>query len=337
VTDRVSKKDRKKLALAARDNRFMKRFLIAVLVGVCAGMFIHQQAVRPATPVGYRAVLNEYIRRHNMPDRAWLTGREDIGQEIVALQSFTTRLGGLLDRYKDVSPLSRRIHGEFRQFRVSKFTNGVSYDPMPPPPDGNIEAMMLSHMMMLEVCILPPAQRNHPMLLPNSMYYYQQWQAVMVDSLEWTDEFLAAIAYHEFGHALRHRIDRAPSSTAAGNSDLWISEEVEMHELEMHVLDASVQGRFNPLLDNIIARVGDRGASPETYQELADAITIEDWQAFDALFGIQPAGPRTNSLHAAQFVISLGFRFIERTGSPADRRALQTGYYRFVMGHLAQR
>jgi hypothetical protein len=261
-----------------------------------------------------------------------------MGDEITAINSWSHRLRGLLDRYKDVSPLSRRIHGQYRNFLPSKFVNGISQSLMNQPrqADGSeltaeqLVALFHAQSNQLEVCLMTPAQRNHPDLLPNSLYYRKEWGSVMADSLQWSDAFLAAITYHEFGHALRHRVDAAPSATAPGNSDLWISEEVEMHELEYQVLDMAVQGRFSQQLDRIIDRVPESDVTLEFYRSVADAISAQDWQDFDNLFGLRSAGPKMTSIHCAQFLISLGFRCIERLFPEQERRNRQIEYYRFV-------
>lgn len=335
MTEKVSKKDRKQLAIAARDRRFIVRFTIGAIVAVVVGALFYVNSQRYTYPaavdahIGYQAVLRSYIARHQQPDKAWLTGREDMFQEMTLIHSWANRLREQMDRYKDVSPLARRVH-HFRGFRVSKFTNGVSHSLIPPLPDADIEAMLIREAGQLEVCMMTPVQRNHPSLLPNSLYYRSEWGAVMVDSVQWTDTFLAALAYHEMGHALRHQVDRAPSATAPGDSDLWIGEEVEMHELEHQVLDAAVQGRFNQLLDGIIDRTPAAATPVLEYRALADTISREDWQAFDNLFGLQGAGKRTTSIHCAQFLISLGFRYIERNTPEADRRRRQIEFYRFM-------
>lgn len=330
--EKPNKKDRKQLAIAARERKFFARCAVGCALAIIAGLLAYNSS-RPQGPSGYQAVLKDYISRHRQPDQSWLTGREDPVQEIAAINSWSGRVGALLDQHRSVSNLTGRIHQHFRDFRVSKFANGVSHSIVIPMPGVDVEAILMREATQFEVCVITPSQRGHPSLLPNCLYYRQDWRAVMADSVVWTDAFLAALMYHELGHALRHCVDRAASATAPDKSDAWIGEEVEMHQLEHQILDVAVQGRFTLLLDGIIDRLPQGEPSPEFYQAMADEVTVEDWQAYDALFGLQGAGVRMTSIHTAQFMISLGFRLIERR-FPQTKTQNQIDYYRFMFSNL---
>ena len=139
------------------------------------------------------------------------------------------------------------------------------------------------------------------------------------------DVFLAAVLYHEMGHALFDKRGTA-SSSAPALSDYWVNEEVVMHELEGQVLDAASEGKLARLYDAILART----PPPASFQDIIGAITDDDLLEFDRIFGLEQEPERLASIYLAAFEIGLLFRAVDEFCPEAVRLHKKVTAYRWA-------
>lgn len=90
---------------------------------------------------------------------------------------------------------------------------------------------------------------------PASLWYDREKKAILVAAFDWDPNFIGAAIIHELGHALYDRQGR-PSSTSANTTDEWIKEELDMHVLEMKLLDAKSGGKYFKAADQVLAGLG---------------------------------------------------------------------------------
>lgn len=280
---------------------------------------------------------NAYLNLHKQADTYWVTGHErsevieQMKIESTKVKEHGDRLRDLLIRYKDTNDLSRRIYGEFNDFRIMIFANGSSRSLTLATSTKELKPFDPSQ---IEICYIPASQVNHASLFPNNCYYRKEWSAVMMRAINMPEEMMIAIFYHELGHALRHRVDKAPSATAPPHTDEYIREEVEMHMLELEVMDAATNGAFTDLLDNIIDRTWPNPPgyfSPRIYATVNN-VTAQDLVAYDRMFKLASAGQSMISVATFQFKLSLLFRITDRFAPPENRKEVKINLYRWVTG-----
>jgi hypothetical protein len=116
-------------------------------------------------------------------------------------------------------------------------------------------------------------------------------------------------------------------------SQQYFEEEVNMAEIQGHVMDAGVKGNLTRLLDRIIDRSGAIGQNGK-YSLLEKSITNDDLLEFEEMFDLQSAGRIISLTVLTEFKLLLEFRYIDRSykGS-ADGGLLQkVARYRKIMG-----
>ncbi len=279
-------------------------------------------------------LLTAYEALHPQPDHFWLTGGDQlmlIGAPAYnkLLQTWKADAIAGLRRNMEAHPLMHDLMSEFPDFRITEVVRqGNSYGSravFPGKIEGNIEQFMQEQGKFLEVALIPEQNWDHS-AFPSCLYYNKGWGAVMVVGVDIPATFGTALLAHELGHALRHR-QGAGSATAHPSTDLFIGEEVEMHVLEHEVLNFAVQGKFNQLLDRIIARA----ANKQDMNQVIKSVTAEDLKAYDQLFGLESAGKEIASLALGQFLLSLGFRMIDGyITEPQAAHAEKIRFYRWI-------
>ena len=107
-----------------------------------------------------------------------------------------------------------------------------------------------------------------------------------------------------------------------------------MHILEYQILNQGVGNSLELLLDQII----DRATTSrelifgQRLLQVHDAVTLQDMQAFDQLFGLQACGAINAALVVTQFELSLGIRYAMRTIQPNQHRLAMIEVYRLMRG-----
>ncbi len=220
------------------------------------------------------------------PSDFWLTGDEDPAGVVAKTEAYRVRVIDLLGRAREVSPLARRIVTEPVDVRIGLLNQGAPIDIVGAGGVGNVEEYLRRIEAVPGIVFVPfnevVAGGNR---FPSPLYYTSDLGAVSMYALRAPDAILAALLIHEFGHRLRH-VEHAPSSSARQNTNLWIAEEVEMHELEHEVLDFFSEGRLSALYESIRQRSSD----PTNVAEVVLMVGEEDILAFERMFELEGIG-----------------------------------------------
>ncbi len=316
-----------------------KVLAFSVCFGLCLVAFALTLVLRftfPLAPVA-NAELAAHVRRMTdayldakPADHWWFTAfppppeqPEQYAATVERVAAIEAKAHSLLQRYAGTTDLSQAIADAFPRLHVMVYTQGMSVrltqaltpeEALPPPNS-------------LELCIIPQHEIGAH---PNLLYYKPEWKALMVAAVDWPDAVFAALLFHELGHALRHR-QGAPSATAPPNSDAYVDEEVEMHELEAAVLIAASQGQFASSIKAVIARAAPVVDWPVALHQLE----LGDLRQLDQTIGADRAGQRVTSVMATQYLLTFGLwaipqRPTDAAGYQADRRAI----YRWLSANV---
>lgn len=275
----------------------------------------------------YDRVVEEYFKIHGHADEYWLFGNEEFKEQIARTKKWGENAEQLLSKYVGVSVLAREIRERFTSLHISEFRDGIAVTNFISNEEAEEHVENPGSERKLEVSIVPIIQRQkYQGTFPSNLYYRSEWGAVMVTGVVIPDVFLAALLYHEMGHALRHR-QGAPSSTAPANSDIWIWEEIEMHELEHHVLDSAVGGQLSKLYDEILAR---RSSDTDL---ISRHVKIDDLIRFDQMFNLEKTGRELVGVYLAQFETGLRLRAVNiQKLDEGSKRKKKIEVYRQIAG-----
>ncbi|MDD4333472.1 MAG: hypothetical protein PHT51_05185 [Patescibacteria group bacterium] len=246
------------------------------------------------------SILSDYLSKHPNTETWWLKNVDPrkLDEFLELTQSKTRHLAELVQRFGNVSPLSVRIAKHFKLFHLTVYNHGMSFsinkaDEMPPEDA-------------LEICFVPLDQdKEHP----SAFYYRAEWKALMLSSVECPDPIFAPLLFHELVHALHHLVDKAASATAPPDSDLYVAEEIEAHELEAEILNAATNNRFYRHIDELLKRSG-----AHNFQEAIFAVTAKDLEKIDAITGGNTCSQKIASLAISQYLAVIGLRQINKEG-----------------------
>lgn len=249
--------------------------------------------------------LGTYMEQRQ-PDLWWFTKPPTIpdGLEQAArlIQSRKELIERMVQKYRLTAPLALRIAESFPKFRVSIYAGDHSVSVFGQESKTTLDAKNL------EIAFIPASNAaNHP----SSLYYKREWGTVMMMGVEYPEPVFAALFFHEAGHALYDQKDHNPSATAPIHSNLWLEEEVIMHELEQQILDAASGRKFSRQLDEIIARFP-KAQQTKNFREIILAMTLEDFQALDHSIGCERCGPRLAAPLAAEYMLAVAFRVLNQ-------------------------
>lgn len=282
----------------------------------------------------YRTLVNAYLTEHSkFQDKFWLTGEVDHNNpmpHVERVAKWSNNLRQQMERFGSLNDLTKRIMQHFMDFRTTMAVGvgqGEASMDIMVGAKKDLQKDMEKIQQMLEVCAVPQNRWDMDRY-PSPVFYFSSWRAVKVVAVEMPTLYQIALFYHELGHALRDRVDNAPSAHAPAKSDLWIEEEVEMHELESAILNQGTNGQFFDLYKKIRARTKNGDMN-----DVIKATTTEDLNEYDQLFEIEHAGPAMSSIYIAQFFLGLGFYTLDenhRNRTPKERLISKIGFYRFA-------
>lgn len=257
-----------------------------------------------------------YTERHaSQQNRFWLAGNEPIEQAGPTVISWGDAVRGLLREYADHNDWTRKIFGEFQDFSPSLYQGTQS-----------LIITQTTKLLSLEVSLVSgefAARTNFDM---QAMFYRQDWQAIVAMAMDMPRCLTLATMYHEMGHAYKHKVEHAASATAPPTSNLYVAEEIEMHELEKTLLERCTQGKKAELHNKIL----DRAGSAASYQAAIAAITPQDLDEYDAILNAQNAGGKLTGLYIAGLMVDLGTEWIDRHVPAGDRAKAKIGMYFWV-------
>lgn len=270
-----------------------------------------------AQPTHLENVFLYYTQKHDRPDVYWMhSAIKDPAEWIQSVSWWTEQTEEAYQSLKDMNQLTRKIYGAYQHFAITEFYNGASM--LVELTTKGIETRMhaIKHGE-IEICLVPENQfQKYRNQLPSKLYYRTDWNAIMVVAIEVPLPFRVALMYHELGHAYKRVVEHAPSAHAPANSDSFIDEELQMHELEYQILVLMSKGKLEELFEEIVRR------EPRWW----DAITKNDLDRFDQMFGLEKTGRDMASSYFATFLMGLGFHAASQ--DPAERRLQLSGYYR---------
>src|SRR5262249_51632749 len=113
--------------------------------------------------------------------------------------------------------------------------------------------------------------------------------------------------------------------TAPMYSDLWITEELSAHSIELGVLDHETGGGYRKLLNQI--------ASPEadSVEKFLGSVTRDQVIALDSLFTV--SSRQEANLRSAQYMTDLGRVWIGKHYPAAEVPAREWALYRTIATH----
>ena len=250
------------------------------------------------------------INRHsrNKPEARWLlqTPPVDLNQiQIAPKDSMVKKIGGgitenqivaALERYAKELPIISEILGKYKDnIQISYFFNGRSFY-LSLDSSG-------AHQDNLEICLVSRDQFDPN--FPSLAYYDQNWKSLILAAIDYPKVIFDGLVCHELGHALRHSQNRL-SSTSPPGSDLYIEEEVEMHDLESLVFNLATNGRYFASVDSIL----DTKNNITDFKDVIFSVSINDMRQLDAIVG-QEYGGRLSRLIAMQHYYALATRYLE--------------------------
>ena len=264
--------------------------------------------------------------QNKRPELSWWFDGNFLSQKIT--REFSEREANLrevLNQYQDVSALTHRIRTAFSDVHITVYHNGVSVRMFKGSPSESLSEQLPVG---IEVCVIPRNEIVRRNKFPSALYYRQEWGSVMMYGCDWSDKVLPALLYHELGHALYHQVDKAASATAPPGSDLYIKEEVEMHEMESEILNATTKGQYFALIDEILSR-----ERAKNFRDAIIGISLNDIKRHDVILEIQNANFQITSLTMAEFLIAVGLRWINQNREGSEK--LKAELYRWVTTELS--
>lgn len=300
--------------------------VIAILVVGLGAWFVtnrnKQESARPEQTAQLKAVFDDYMNGHATESAWWLTDSttNQFAKMVDQIGRQKKVVAEALAQYRNVSSLTQQIAERFSNFSVSLAQGGHTMTITPDSKDSQVVKKLQQAKM--EVCFVPRTEKGTH---PSSLYYKKEWEAVAIYGIEWPERVFPALLYHELGHGLASK-ESWPSSTAPEGSESYDSEEVQMHDLEDKVLNATTNGAYHAKLNAVLDRT-----KSKDWHEAVYGFTLQDLQELDELLGCTNAGSEVANIIAAQYQLSLGFRFIERSAmEKAEQDKAKLALYQFL-------
>lgn len=273
----------------------------------------------------YERVLDEYYR--GKPAGQWwfiTTPRkhEEYTETYAKCAEIEQLLRELVERYHEVTPLTREIASTFTRFYVAIYHDGTMSWQHPGIDDPFALSRIEPNSLLV---IFVPKDQIHklPVGLDHAsvMQYHYSWRAVIIFGQAWPDSVLAGLFYHELGHALR-------DSRHTVGTDEWIDEESEMFWLTAEVLNTVSGDKLFVYLDDVLRRQ----SFHSSYQSVTHSLTADDLHKFYSCIGPpQPTQETVFALRAAHLIM-LGQCLI-RTTLPENKWVVhERELFRWVTG-----
>ncbi len=208
---------------------------------------------------------------------------------------------GILQKNRGISAQTERIASRFKEFRTAVFIDGEVRHLN----EKGIEVPLKATA--IEICFMPEdrARRN----LEYSFEWRPHMNTVVAPAYEYPEKLLAAILYHELGHALLHNKNDSGGHLVADSEEKVLAEEVLMHQFSGDILNSLTGGAYYRKIDEILQR----RPTEKRFERILTAITAEDREAFDAMFGCVGKESPSKML-ASNYCMIIGFRVCERCG-----------------------
>ncbi|EKD46151.1 MAG: hypothetical protein ACD_68C00131G0004 [uncultured bacterium] len=248
---------------------------------------------------------------NKLPAQYWLVGfptdYHDLQEKLIAKgEELTRKCEEALQKFRDLSPQAKEIASTFPKLG-NAFFNGVTTVQLTTSLTG-----LRASQTQLQVCWTPQFWHNR---MPASMYYERAFHAVLACGFDWPELALQSVFLHEAGHALCHHQNEM-SAFAPPGSDLYIDEEIVMHELEALAVNQATSGKYFALVSEIAARADD-------WKQAISSIILDDLKKLDELYQAQGASQEVADLISSQLIIIVGFKSVEKQIPTNDASTLQ--------------
>lgn len=235
----------------------------------------------------------------------WLTGNETEAESFKAAERFALRVRALLATHSNDNALTRDVwkHVASRFFIKRNLGDHsiVLWN------DGTLTTKQIGRdVIAISVVAQNGLRRVRACGGRSTMCYEEGDHAIELHATDMSDAWLAALLYHEMGHALRYKQGEALGVTTQSDA-AWVAEEVEMHTLENVVLDAATGGKARA---QYAAMAASRPGMPAQSQSLCKGISKEE--AYSFFLTLDMRGDTAGAF--AQLCLSIGFTMLERQG-----------------------
>ncbi len=278
-------------------------------------------AAPPPDAIEFRQTMDHYLDAHNRRDEWWLINSQPPPEELNALiKQMSTQeeiVKQAIEQYRSVSPLTTEIAEAFPKFYFSLTIGGSSVTHSRKKNATDIQPISGQ-----EIAFIPLTEKTtHPAM----MYYDPTIKRLALCGITWPVKVLPGLLYQDLGHALYHQAGK-PSALAPQGSDLYVQEEVEMHELANEVFNKATNGAYYQTVDSILDQ-----RRPDNWQDAVLGVTPSELQQLDKVLGCENAGEVVANVMGGRYPFTLGIRYITRdTMTPEVKDAWKVQLYRFL-------
>lgn len=258
----------------------------------------------------FKSTIRQYAFRR-APGDVWLANdTKNIPENIV--KHYQNLLTESFRKYGSISPLAKRI-AALRPLPIARLEGHNLFATHAFTTEGKALNEII------KIVLVPRDQKDVSNFV---LQYSKEGQGVLIYCLDWPRNIFAAVMFHELGHGLRYAVDGAESSTAQAFSDLWIGEEIEMHELEGDILNKASRGSFYAFLDKLA-----ESSEARSPKDFVLSLNIADLKKIETIVGCVACGPSIASVIVAEYVIAAAIRFINIKKLPSTEKVVFYRWY----------
>ena len=264
-----------------------------------------------------RNVMDTHERnKADITDVWWMYDNQisDLDKTYYILTERATAIDRAVRKYENLSANTKAIANRFHDILTSVWDGHQATTLR--KQDGSLEEI---HTNFVIICFVGrnTADREH--------VYMPMWNTskgfMTIPAINTPEPMLAAMIYHELGHAKRHnKVDGKPP--AKFDSYESYAEEVMMHELGGSILNAESNGKYYALLDEI----GSRFDSAQSFKGAIAMITEEDCVKLDRMFDCTNTR-LPSSILLTQAILEIGFRYCEKHTPDMEKKVEVYKYF----------
>jgi|GEM_PF-5976518 len=257
---------------------------------------------RPPSPAAYEMMVEQYMKSKS-PTSA-MPPLKSIDDLILFQQVYQSKASNVVTRSKDASDLASKIAAHYDHFTPTLFEQGASKivkkivaQTSPQGPEDILKGK--------ELCFFLPQDKVR-FGLSGSLYWNDQWKAVMIQIMEWPETVFAGLLMHELGHGYHSEVLHSKSAHAPILSDEWTEEEIGMHELEAAVFNQLSKGRYYNLIDRAVAK-----GSGNKLETVLTGVNLDILDKLDDCLGGKDISRELASLVCAEHLSIICFRYAD--------------------------
>lgn len=282
------------------------------------GAFAGNRDRSKATATEFRQELWVHVQAGRQ-DTKWIFKTQQIDDKtLTELEKLGEFVGRAIERNKDVSPLAGRVAHAFTRTQtgivyapgsmslVMKAKNGA-----PPTKDDLLNPKNLPVYFTPENLATDPQLSSAVMWSPSS-------HGLVIHGRDWPSAYFASLVMHEAGHGLYDLVEQRPSAHAPQESDAFIGEEVEMHQLQTLVLSKETNGAYLKAVDEFI------DSRPESWCPLDIMLSLKrsDLEKMDIAAGCPDADENLRRTLVTDHTLAVAHRAIEKGRKPVQENEM---------------